>query len=324
MKVDSAMPTRLSKPLLSGPTGAPLCIASIGECMVEMAPLQTAGQFQQSFAGDTLNTLWYLRHLCPDWTCRYVSRVGRDKVSDDMLAMMAGAGIETGHIQRDPERTVGLYMISLSEGERSFAYWRGQSAAKRLSEPPAQVADAIADADVVFFSGITLAILEAHSRPAFLQSIDTARHAGKTVVFDPNLRPKLWQDVAQMRDAVMAGAGVSDMILPSSDEEALHFGDANIVATTERYLAAGAGSVVVKNASDTLHFVHNGHTGQATPRPAEVVVDTTSAGDSFNAGLLAGLSRHASINDAIALGCDVARQVIGQKGALVALAPSDA
>jgi 2-dehydro-3-deoxygluconokinase len=292
--------------------------------MVELAPAQGPGQFQQSFAGDTLNTLWYLRQVCPDWTCRYISRVGRDQVSDDMLSMMTCAGIETDHVQRDTERTVGLYMISLSDGERSFAYWRGQSAAKRLADDPAQVAVSIAEADVVFFSGITLAILEASTRTGFLQTIAAARADGKTIVFDPNLRPKLWPDIARMRDAIMAGAAVSDIALPSHDEEALQFGDADIAATSARYLSAGVRSVVVKNAADNVHFVHNGKAGIVTPRAAKKVVDTTSAGDSFNAGLLAGLSRYNTMDDAIRLGCDVARQVIGQKGALVTLAPPGA
>lgn len=292
--------------------------------MVEMAPAQAPGQFQQSFAGDTLNTLWYLRQLSPEWTCRYISRVGRDQVSDDMLAMMAGAGIRTDHVQRDADRTVGLYMISLSEGERSFAYWRGQSAAKRFADDPAQVAAAVADADVVFFSGITLAILDGRARADFLKTLATARADGKTIVFDPNLRPKLWPDAAQMRDSIMAGAAVCDIALPSYDEEALHFGDVSIAATTERYLSAGVQAVVVKNGADDLHFVHGDDTGIVTPRAAKEVVDTTSAGDSFNAGFLAGLSRHALMADAIVLGCDVARQVIGQKGALVTLAPPGA
>jgi 2-dehydro-3-deoxygluconokinase len=287
--------------------------------MLELAPTEIPGQFQQSFAGDTLNTLWYVRQLCPDWECRYVSRVGSDPVSDDMLAMMRGAGIQTDHVHRDKDRTVGLYMISLSEGERSFAYWRGQSAARRLADDPAQLAAAIADVDVVFFSGITLAILAPPARTTLLRTIATAREDGKTIVFDPNLRPNLWPDIPSMRAAIMAGAEVSNIALPSFDEEALHFGDVRIEATAERYRQAGAGTVVVKNGSDAVYYVRDGETGTVTPRREQQVVDTTSAGDSFNAGLLAGLSRSAAMADAIQLGCSVARQVIGQKGALVRL-----
>jgi 2-dehydro-3-deoxygluconokinase len=317
------MPVQTTKPLLAGPGGRPLRIASIGECMVEMAPAERKAEFKQAFAGDTLNTLWYLRQLRPDWTARYVTRVGRDQISDDMVAMMDGAGIDTGHIQRDAERTVGLYLITLSDGERSFAYWRSQSAAKRLADEPKLMRAALQDVDVVFFSGITLAILEAPARAALLAELAAARDAGKTTVFDPNLRPRLWPDAALMRDAIMAGAAVSDMILPSFEEEALHFSDTDIAATCARYLGQGASTVVVKDGAEAVHYSHNGQVGSVRPEPVPQVVDTTSAGDSFNAGLMAGLGQFAAIDAAISMASRVARQVIGQKGALVRLDLAD-
>ena len=284
-----------------------------------MAPLAASGQFQQAFAGDSFNTLWYLRQVAPDWSVRYVSGVGRDAISDDMLAMMQGVGVETSHIWRDPARTVGLYMIALQDGERSFSYWRGQSAARRLADDPARVARALEGVDVVFFSGITLAILDVPACATLLQALQDARSAGKTVVFDPNLRPRLWPDVDTMRTATMEGASVSDIVLPSFDEEAAHFGDADIAATCARYLAKGALSVVAKNGDGAVGYHHLGQTGTVSPDPVSAVVDTTSAGDSFNAGLLAGLGDGMSIDAAIRQASRLAAQVIGQKGALCTL-----
>lgn len=296
-----------------------VCLASIGECMVEMAPTGRSGQFQQAFAGDSFNTLWYLRQVAPEWRARYVSGVGRDAISDDMLAMMDRAGVETSHVVRDEARTVGLYMIALHEGERSFSYWRGQSAARRLADDPARLAAAFDGVDVVFFSGITLAILDAPARANLLLALEHARAAGKTTVFDPNLRPRLWPDANALRTATMAGASVSDIVLPSFDEEAEHFGDTDIAATCARYLAQGAHSVVVKNGDGAVGYNHLGQSGAVSPNPVSAVVDTTSAGDSFNAGLLAGLGNGASIDAAIHQASRLAAQVIGQTGALCTL-----
>lgn len=307
------------KPFLSGSSHGSLRVASVGECMVEMAPSGDTGQFQQAFAGDSFNTLWYLRQVAPDWSVRYVSGVGRDAISDDMLAMMQNVGVETSHILRDGSRTVGLYMIALQNGERSFSYWRGQSAARHLADDPARLAAALEDVDIVFFSGITLAILDVPARATFLQALRRARGAGKTTVFDPNLRPRLWPDGDAMRTATMEGASVSDMVLPSFDEEAQYFGDADIAATCARYLGRGALSVVAKNGDGAVGYHHLGQTGTVSPDPVSAVVDTTSAGDSFNAGLLASLGSGASIDAAICQASRLAAQVIGQKGALCTL-----
>ncbi len=286
--------------------------------MVEMAPASQPGLMRQGFAGDTFNTLHYLRQLCPTWTASYVSAVGQDQISDQMLGMMTGNGVDISHVRRIADRTVGLYLITLKEGERSFSYWRSQSAARLLAEDRALLAAAFGDSDVVYFSGITLAILTSEARVNLMAELAAARHAGKTIVFDTNLRPRLWADADTMRATVMAGAAVSDMVLPSFDEEAAHFGDADPAATLARYQSAGAPTVVVKNGPGAIHYVHGAQSGQVQPDPGPSVVDTTSAGDSFNAGLLAGMATR-SMPDAITLASRVARQVIGQRGALVTL-----
>lgn len=308
-----------TKPLLTANATHGLCVVSIGECMVEMAPAGQVDHFRKSFAGDTFNTAWYLKTLRPDWLVRYVTRVGRDAISADMVAMMDAKGIDTAHIQHSDDRTVGLYLISLNQGERSFAYWRDQAAARQLADDPAALTAATHDADVVFFSGITIAILGRDARATLLRVLNAARNAGKTIAFDPNLRPRLWADGDDMRAAIMAAAAVSDIVLPSFDEEAEHFGDADMAAVAARYKAAGAQSVIVKNGAGAVHFTHLGSSSSVTPDPLHDIVDTTSAGDSFNAGLFSALGHGLCVEEAILTASGVARQVISQRGALVPL-----
>jgi len=110
-------------------------LVAIGECMIEMAPAGGADLFRMAFSGDTFNTAWYAQRLLPkDWRVDYVTAVGTDPVSDRMVGFIAEAGIGTGHIARVPDRGVGLYLISLDRGERSFTYWRSHSAARLLAE----------------------------------------------------------------------------------------------------------------------------------------------------------------------------------------------
>jgi 2-dehydro-3-deoxygluconokinase len=285
----------------------------IGECMVELAPAG-GGLLRQGFAGDSFNTAWYLKRLRPDWAVDYLSAVGTDAISDEMLGFMAAAGIGTGHVQRRPDRTVGLYLITLKDGERSFSYWRGQSAARGLADDPAALARGLAGADLVMFSGITLAILPPEGRARLLAALTDF---GGVVAFDPNMRARLWSGADQMRAAVMAAAGVADIVLPSLDEEAAVFGDTGVEAVIARYRGAGAGTVVVKNGAARLVAWDRGE-GVVFCDPTPVVpVDTTAAGDSFNAGFLAARLSGAALGPALEAGAVLAARVVRHPGALV-------
>lgn len=293
---------------------------SIGECMVEMAPT-ASGDYHLGFAGDTLNAAWYAkRTFGPDWDIAYFTAVGQDAVSQRMTDFIRDAGIRTDLIRTLPDRTVGLYLIQLDNGERSFAYWRSDSAARRLATDVGQLKSALAAANLIFFSGITLAILSPADRTTLLEAIAEARESGATVAFDPNLRPRLWENADTMRNAVMAAAGVSDILLPSFDDEAAAFGDAAPEDTAKRYGSTGTRLVVVKNGAGEMLAAEGDWVSRYTPGPVSEVIDTTAAGDSFNAGFLASYLSAADLVPAMAAGAALAARVIVQRGALVDVA----
>ena len=294
-------------------------ILCIGEAMVE---LSAAGDlWRLGIAGDTLNTAWYLRGLLgAEWSVGYLSRVGLGSFSDRMLDFLRESDIDASFVTRDPMREIGLYAISLKDGERSFSYWRDNSAAKRLADDPAALAQALDGADIAYLSGITLAILPPEGRAALLAALREARAKGTRIVFDPNLRPRLWEDAATMRATVQAAAGQCDLILPSLDDEATHFGDADAQASIARYLGAGARQVVVKAGGGPV--VYGGAEGEGTTAdlPRVQPVDTTAAGDSFNAGYLAARLAGAAIPEAIRRAHGLSLRVIAHPGAMVAQA----
>lgn len=294
---------------------------SIGECMAELAPASVSGHFNLGFAGDTFNTAWFLARMKPDVDVAYFTGVGDDSISEQMRVAFTEGGILTDHVQTIAGSTVGLYLITLDNGERSFSYWRGQSAARQLANDAAALAHAMDNSDTIYFSGITMAILDAPARATLLSELRTARAAGKTIAFDPNLRPRLWTNDAEMTSAIMEAAAVSDIVLPSFEDEADHFGDADPQATADRYLGVGATTVVVKNGEGDVLFVENGTTGIVPVTPISEVVDTTAAGDSFNAGVFAGLFSGRSLAEAIALACRLSGLVVQGKGALVPVNP---
>lgn len=292
-------------------------ILSIGECMAEFSPDEQLGKFNLGFAGDTFNTAWYIANNHADVNSAYFSKVGDDELSDQMLKFMSDNQVDTTYIKPVAGSTIGLYLISLVDGERTFSYWRNKSAATFLGQNVDDVGNAMKKQDMIYFSGITLAILDQNSRKNLFSCLKSARRAGKKIAFDPNLRPKLWNDKKEMCDVIMAGANLSDIILPSFEDEATWFSDADPMSTLARYQNVGAETVVVKNAGDPVSFWSQHGTGTYLVESVEKIIDSTAAGDSFNAEILVGLLREIPLADAINNAANLAKKVLMGQGALV-------
>ncbi len=294
---------------------------SIGECMAE---LQAADDelYRLGFAGDTLNTAWYMRALTrpAKVAVDYVTAVGADSLSSKMLAFLKANGIGTRFIKEISDRTVGLYLITLTGAERNFTYWRSASAARLLAEDKAALAASLSHADTIYFSGITLAILSPAHRRNLLSVLHQMKSRGATIAFDSNARRRLWPSDRAMKTAMIAGYKASTLALPTfSDDQAL-FGDATPAECAKRIAGYGVQEIVVKDGGNPCVVSLGRNLFYVTPEPVQDIVDTTGAGDSFNAGYLAArMSNHEPL-DAAKLAHRVAGRVIGERGALLAMA----
>ncbi|WP_127752016.1 sugar kinase [Devosia sp. 1566] len=290
---------------------------SIGECMIEMSGGEDR-QYRLGYAGDTLNTAWYMRALLePDWSVDYFTALGEDRYSADIRAFLEQHRIGTKHIGTIKNRRPGLYLIHQEGGDRHFTYWRDQSAARLLAEDKGALHVALEGASMVYFSGITLAILQPRARGRLLGAVVVAREAGATVVFDTNLRPALWTSQRVMASMLTAAASLCDIVLPTHGDEAPVFGDRSVEETAERYLELGVGEVVVKDGGNPALVATATERVKVAPPPAGSVVDATGAGDSFNGAYLSARLAGKGLQEAAEAAHRVAGIVIGQKGALV-------
>lgn len=293
-------------------------IVSIGECMIEMSGGEDRN-YRLGYAGDTLNTAWYLRALLgKDFAVDYVTALGKDRYSDDIRAFLKDNGIGTSHIGTIPDRRPGLYMIHQEKGDRHFTYWRDQSAAKLLADDKDALAKSVDGASLVYFSGITLAILAPKARGRLLGAIVKARDNGAKIAFDTNLRPALWSSERVMASVLTAAASLCDIILPTHSDEAPLFGDKSVEYTAERYLELGVEEVVVKDGAKDALIVTSTERVKIGPPAGAKVVDATGAGDSFNGGYLSARLMGKGLREAAENAHRVAGVVIGHKGALVA------
>ncbi|HMA51112.1 MAG TPA: sugar kinase [Magnetospirillaceae bacterium] len=274
----------------------------IGECMVELRGAGD-GLLRQGFAGDSYNTAVYLKRSAPEVSVQYVTATGTDPMSRTMRAAWSAEGVEDDLAFAVAGRKPGLYMIELdAAGERRFHYWRGESAAKLwLRELKTAGIGKLFGADLVYLSGISLAILAPDERREALSLLEALRGKVGRIAFDPNYRPALWRSREEAAEIVQEAAVRSDIFLPSSEDmEALDISpDCAETAMTAEGARCSVNGAWVQGAL------------------ASRVVDTSGAGDSFNGAYLAARLRGAEPAEAARAGLALAAEVVGHPGAVM-------
>lgn len=295
-----------------------LKIACIGECMVELRA-NGENQFASGFAGDALNTAIYLARSQLH-SVSFVSAVGCDAISQRMIESWQNEGIDTSLVGRHDSRLPGLYMIENdSSGERTFHYWRSASAARTLFLPESKLSPAaLKDVDAIYASGISLAIMQPEARADLISFLQTFRADGGIVAYDSNYRPVLWESVQTAQEVNTRMWSVATHGFPSIDDELALFGETDESAVVERLLTFRMPELLLKRGDLGPRIFSAGDELESAALPsAGEVVDTTGAGDSFNAGYLAqrlsGVSMIQSARDAHLL----ALQVIAHPGAIL-------
>ncbi|WP_434707280.1 sugar kinase [Pseudomonas sp. R1-1] len=295
-------------------------IALIGECMIELQQ-RADGSLQQSFGGDTLNTAVYLSRAMGDQAqVDYVTALGDDSFSDAMCRIWDGEGIGLDLVQRLPGRLPGLYCIQTdANGERRFLYWRNEAAVRECFTTPAAepVLAALPDYDVLYFSGITLAVLGAKGRDRLIETLIKARQNDARIVFDNNYRPRLWASVEEARAAYRSILPYVDLALLTVEDEQALFGFPDCDEVFAAYAQIGTPEVVLKRGAEACLIRCEGAAFEVPARKVETVVDTTAAGDSFSAAYLASRLSGDSPVEAAQAGHLLASRVIQVPGALI-------
>ncbi|MEK1889614.1 MAG: sugar kinase [Phyllobacterium sp.] len=293
--------------------------AAIGECMIELSGAN-GDQWRMGFAGDTLNTTWYVRALAdPDLAVDYVTAFGDDPFSVKQKAFLRDHGINTANSPTIIGARPGLYAITLTGAERSFTYWRNDAAARQLADDPDALAKSLEGRRIIYFSGITMGILSPKSRQTVLNAISNARRHGSLIVFDANYRPRLWENAETARQVLSNAFHVTDIALPTFPDENALFGDVTPAETARRLAGYGVKEIVVKDGTEPALVVTGGVSTEVPAARAEAV-DTTGAGDSFNGGYIAARLADFDPVAAAAKAHKVAARVVEFHGAL---APMD-
>ena len=288
-------------------------IVCLGEAMLELARGET--DWAMGYGGDTLNTAVHLARYGQD--VAYMTALGTDAFSAELVQAWEGEGLESGLVLRHPTRQPGLYAIATDpSGERSFTYWRDSSAAKAMFELGGATGRACAEAgvaDLFCFSLISLAILPDEGRARLLDLAQAVRANGGKVAFDGNYRARLWESAEAARSWRDRAIACADFGFPTLEDETALSGEDHADAVAKVWLAQGCAEVVVKMGADGCRLAG----GEVIPPERRLVpVDTSGAGDAFNAGYLAGRMAGNGPADSARMGHQLAGWVVMRRGAI--------
>ena len=292
-------------------------VACIGECMVELSE-HPGRTLTRGFGGDTLNTALYLARLAVP--VDYVTALGDDPFSEEMIQAWKAEGIGTELIPRIGDRLPGLYLIQTeANGERRFFYWRDSAPVRqlfRLAQTEA-IEAALCRAGLIYLSGVTLSLFDDGSRERLFGVLARARAGGVRVAFDTNFRPRGWPDLAVARGAYDRAFHVSDLVLASVEDHMLLHGKAEPEVVIDRLRTSGVPEIVVKLAMPACHVVAGELDVVVEATAVEDAIDTTAAGDSFAAGYMAARRAGSSPVAAARVGHQLAGAVVRHRGAII-------
>ncbi len=305
--------------MVSSMSKAMPAITLIGECMVEMRE-EADGRLSRGFGGDVLNTAVYLSRLLGNGaSIRFATIMGDDPYSNELIQAWKSEGVDCELVGQKKDSRSGLYIIQTDKGgERSFHYWRSAAPAREFMNSDWQILqDKAFDSEWIYLSGISIAILGDDGRERILDALKDAKSKGKKVVFDGNYRPILWDNQAAAKNWYEKFWTLSDVALAGSEDESRVFGDKTAEETLRRLLECGIPEVVVKQGAGPVLLGSLQNQFTIPIKAVSEIMDTTAAGDSFNAGYLYGRLTGLNMSSSAQIGAILSATVIQYPGAII-------
>ena len=291
-------------------------VCSIGEAMIEISNIKNS-LYNQSFAGDTLNFCNYLDKK--KLNAFFLSAIGKSEINQSLLDFVKSKKISTKYIKKINQFEVGLYLIKNKDnGEKQFFYWRDESAAKQYFNNIdfLNLYKELKNFDYIYFSGITLSIIHISKLNNFIKLLKLLKSKKIKIVFDFNIRPSRWnkKNLNIFLDSVLKFVDICFL----SGEDMNYWKNKNNIKSYEQIVRKYniKHSIFRKNAKFTYVFL-NKTRYVFKNKLLKTVVDTSGAGDGFNAAYLSNFIVNNDPVLALKAGSSLGSKIVMKKGAIV-------
>ena len=291
-------------------------VCSIGEAMIEISNIKNS-LYNQSFAGDTLNFCNYLDKK--KLNAFFLSAIGKSEINQSLLDFIKSKNISTKYIKQINQFEVGLYLIKNKDnGEKQFFYWRDESAAKQYFNNIdfLNLYKELKNFDYIYFSGITLSIIHISKLNNFIKLLKLLKSKKIKIVFDFNIRPSRWnkKNLNIFLDSVLKFVDICFL----SGEDMNNWKNKNNIKSHEQIVRKYKikHSIFRKNAKFTYVFL-NKTRYVFKNKLLKTVVDTSGAGDGFNAAYLSNFIVNNDPVLALKAGSSLGSKIVMKKGAIV-------
>jgi len=293
-------------------------LVTMGETMAAMAPnevgsLKYLNHFSKYIAGAESNVAIGVKRL--GFKLGWISKLGKDPLGDYVEFFVRGEGVDVSQVRRDAEHRTGLLIKEMhTTKEPKVFYYRDNSAASHLAKEDIDE-EYIKKAKHLHLTGITPALSQS-AQQAFFEALRVARENDLKISFDPNLRLKLWDNVAEMREIMLKIIPQVDVLLPGVEEGEILLGlsDPEEIIKGFYKMMEPESLIVLKIGAEGALYYQGDQIKHVEPYCVDKIVDLIGAGDAFAAGLISGLLRELPIKDAVELANLVGALCITVKG----------
>lgn len=293
-----------------------LDVVTFGEAMAmfmanETGALDRVDHYSRELAGAETNFAIGMARL--GYTSGWASKVGDDAFGRYIVRRLQEESVNSEHVLVTDEYPTGFQIKSkVLEGDPEVQYFRKGSAASHL-DPNDLVASYFKSSRHLHMTGIPLAL--SPSTCAFASSaLELMKQTGKSISFDPNLRPSLWKSKEEMVQTINKFAVQTDAVLPGLEEGQILTGLMLPEDIAAFYLDKGVKAVVIKLGSKGAYYRSQLEEGYVKGIAVEKVIDTVGAGDGFAVGFVSGLLDEVSLQEAVRRGNTIGALAVQSNG----------